>query len=68
MPCNMLWNIEIGQAIMIDFKRAEIVKLRAVLGVILPDAKIPCSHPVCKESHARTVYKIKHWVLKTNSI
>ena len=44
------------------------------------DAKIPCSHPVCKESHmilngvlhfkshAQTVHKIKHRVLKTNSM
>ena len=42
-----------------------------------PDAKIPYSHPMCKErhitlnnilhfkSHAYMVYKIKHWVLKT---
>ena len=39
MPRNMLWNAEIGQAMMIDFERAEILKPRAVLGVISPNRK-----------------------------
>jgi len=57
---------------MINFKRAEIVKSQAILGVILLDAKIPYSHLVYKESyiilngvlhfksHTWIVYKIKH--------
>lgn len=39
MPRNMLWNAEVSQAIMIDFERAEVLKPRAVLGVISPNRK-----------------------------
>jgi len=35
MPYNMLWNIEVSKVIIIDFKRAEVLKPRAMLGVIL---------------------------------
>jgi len=39
MPRNMLWNTEVGEAMMIDFERAEILKPRDVLGVISPNRK-----------------------------
>src|SRR5437762_14211993 len=39
MPRNMLWNAEIGQAMVIDFERAEIMKRRVVLRVISPNRK-----------------------------
>jgi len=39
MPRNMLWNAEVGQVMMIDFERAEILKSRAALGVISPNRK-----------------------------
>ena len=39
MPCNMLWNAEVSQAIIINFKRAEVLKPRAVLGIISPNRK-----------------------------
>ena len=39
MPRNILWNTEVGQAMIIDFERAEVLKPRAVLGVISPNQK-----------------------------
>ena len=39
MPRNILWNAEVGQAMIIDFERSEILKPRAVLGVISPNRK-----------------------------
>ncbi len=39
MPRNILWNSELSQAMIIDFEKAEIQGLRAVLGVILPNRK-----------------------------
>ena len=38
-PRNILWNAEVGQAMVIDFERAEVLKPRAVLGVISPNQK-----------------------------
>ena len=34
MPYNMLWNTEVGQAIIINFKWAKVLKPQAVLGAI----------------------------------
>ena len=34
-PRNILWNAEVGQAMVIDFERAEVLKPRAMLGIIL---------------------------------
>ena len=39
MPRNILWNSELSQAMIIDFERAEIRGLRAVLDVISPNRK-----------------------------
>ena len=39
MPHNMLWNEETGQVMVIDFKRAEVVKPRTVLGAISANRK-----------------------------
>ncbi|OCL01491.1 hypothetical protein AOQ84DRAFT_434837 [Glonium stellatum] len=38
-PRNILWNTEVGQAMIIDFERAEIRELRSVLGVVSPNRK-----------------------------
>ena len=38
-PRNILWNAEVSQAMVIDFERAEVLKPRAVLGVISPNRK-----------------------------
>ena len=35
----MLWNAEVSQAMMIDFEQAEVLKPRAMLGVISPNRK-----------------------------
>jgi len=39
MPRNMLWNEEVRQVMVIDFERAAVPKLGAVLGVISPNRK-----------------------------
>ncbi len=39
MPRNMLWNEEVRQVMVIDFERAAVPKLRAVLGVMSPNRK-----------------------------
>ena len=39
MPRNMLWNEEVRQVMVIDFERAAVPKLRAVLGIISPNRK-----------------------------
>jgi len=47
MPRNMLWNAEAGQAMIIDFERAEILGRRTALGIISPNRKrkrIPEGH------------------------
>jgi len=57
MPYNMLWNIEIGQAIIINFKWAEIIKSRAMLGVILLD-KFPTAIQCAKKAILRQFIKL----------
>ena len=39
IPRNILWNAELGQAMIIDFDRANIQGLRAVLDVLSPNLK-----------------------------
>ena len=39
MPPNILWSTEAGQAMVIDFERAEVLKPRIVLGVLSPNRK-----------------------------
>ena len=39
MPRNILWSEETGQAMVIDFERAEVVEPRTILGVVSANRK-----------------------------
>lgn len=51
MPRNMLWNEQTGRVMGTDFERAEVVKLRTVLGTAVTNDTLLCSDQTTFKLH-----------------